>query len=515
MLPRGVRNTVLSKRRFKASPASWGIALLVGASLLVAQPAGAEVKVTFDTSLSVFSVLAAVNAAGYDAGAYASPGPVRERVRARLAQSEAPSLAALKKFYAEHHREDPSAELAQYVSFALVVSGPPNFEFTMPANELPPDVLSLAGLNELIRDFYREAGIPQLWESSRAEMERELARYQPEIQAMIERSNGYFRFQEGYRGRTFSMFYDSLGAPGQVNARNYGANYYLVFSPGPDSPLPEMRHAYLHFLLDPLAGEHVKELQNRSALLAIAQRAENLPSHFHDDFGLLFIECLIQAAELRMDKIKGEAQVQRLAEADRNGFILVRTLVAGLESFEKSEPSIRIFFPELVAKIDVAAETARFANFEFAHAEAQPRKLDLNEVDATLMQVERHLAKGRADAAEPLLRSILARYGENPRALYNMAVVATLKKDAEQAKEYFQRTLQRAREPRLLAWSHIYLGRIYDMEDRRELALSEYRAALAAGDSSEAVRSAAQRGLEKPFRPPKPASPESGPPESE
>ncbi|HEY4682822.1 MAG TPA: tetratricopeptide repeat protein [Candidatus Acidoferrales bacterium] len=113
------------------------------------------------------------------------------------------------------------------------------------------------------------------------------------------------------------------------------------------------------------------------------------------------------------------------------------------------------------------------------------------------------------------MRSILARYEDNPRALYGMAVMATLNKDAEQAKEYFQRTLQRAREPRLLAWSHIYLGRIYDMEDRRELALSEYRAALAAGDPSEAVRSAAHRGLEKPFRPPKPAVPGSATPESE
>ncbi len=459
--------------------------------------------------------MAAINAAGYDAGAYVSPNPVRDRVRAHLAQSEAPSIVALKKFFVDHHREDPSAELAQYVSFALVIGEPPNFPFTMPESELPPDVLALTGLNDLVRDFHRETGIAQLWETSRPERERALAVFGPQISQMIMRTNGYLRYEESSPDRSFVVFYDPLGAPGQTNARNYGAKYYLVFSPGKESPLPEIRHAYLHFALDPLSGRFSRLLQTRSALLAVAQRAENLPGHFRDDFGLLVIECLIQAAELRMDKVKGEALAQKLQEADGNGFILVRPLVTGLEDFEKAEPSIRYFFSDLVTKIDVTAETARFANFQFARPEAAPKKLELNEVDAALLQADRYLAKGRPEAAEPLLRSILARFGDNPRALYGMAIVATLKKDAEQAKEYFQRTLQRAREPRLLAWSHIYLGRIYDMEDRRELALGEYRAALAAGDSSEAVRAAAQRGLDKPFRPPKPSAPATETPESE
>ena len=514
-MPPSVRYGELTTRPVNPSKLSRRLTLFAAAWLGLAPDAAAQLRVSLDTSPTVFTVMAAINAAGYDAGAYAWPNPVRDRVRARLAQSEAPSLTALKKFFVDHHREDPSAELAQYVSFALVIGGPPNFPFAMPESELPPDVLALDGLDELIRDFYREAGMARLWESSRPEMERQLAVYQPQINLMIERTNGYLRFQEGYPDRSYVVLYDPLGAPGQTNARNYGANYYLVFSPGAESPLLEIRHAYLHFLLDPLAARFSQLLQARSALLAIAQRAENLPGHFRDDFGLLVIECLVQATELRMDRVKGEALAHRLQEADGNGFILVRSLAAGLEDFEKSEPSIRYFFPDLVTKIDVASETARFANFPFARADAAPKKLELNELDATLLQADRHLAKGRPEAAEPLLRSILARYEDNPRALYGMAVIATLNKDAEQAKEYFQRTLQRAREPRLLAWSHIYLGRIYDMEDRRELALSEYRAALAAGDPSEAVRSAAHRGLEKPFRPPKPAVPGSATPESE
>ena len=39
-------------------------------------------------------------------------------------------------------------------------------------------------------------------------------------------------------------------------------------------------------------------------------------------------------------------------------------------------------------------------------------------------------------------------------------------------------------DPRMLAWSHIYLGRIFDIQEKREVAVEHYRAALAAGDPS-------------------------------
>ena len=51
-----------------------------------------------------------------------------------------------------------------------------------------------------------------------------------------------------------------------------------------------------------------------------------------------------------------------------------------------------------------------------------------------------------------------------------------------------------------MAWSHIYLGRIYDMEQRRELAVQHYQQALETLDTKAATRRAAERGLQAPFR---------------
>ena len=88
------------------------------------------------------------------------------------------------------------------------------------------------------------------------------------------------------------------------------------------------------------------------------------------------------------------------------------------------------------------------------------------------------------------------------RALYGLALVATQEKQPDVAKNFFQQTLETAREPRLLAWSHIYLGRLFDMENNRDLAVRHYKQALEAGDPASSVRRAAEHGLEAPFRAP-------------
>jgi hypothetical protein len=57
-------------------------------------------------------------------------------------------------------------------------------------------------------------------------------------------------------------------------------------------------------------------------------------------------------------------------------------------------------------------------------------------------------------------------------------------------------------EPRILAWCHIYLGRIFDLQEDRAAALDHYRAALSAGSSLPEAKAAAERGLAQPYEPP-------------
>ena len=56
-----------------------------------------------------------------------------------------------------------------------------------------------------------------------------------------------------------------------------------------------------------------------------------------------------------------------------------------------------------------------------------------------------------------------------------------------------------SKDPRLLSWSHIYLGRMLDLDCKRDQALSEYQEALKTRDGQLDTRLAAERGVKAPY----------------
>ncbi len=103
-------------------------AVLIG---LLAQVSAAQnpPKVALDTSETLFSVLTAINACGYDQELGVSH-PLRSQVRAEVAKSIQSSpeakeaTQAMCQFYDERRQPDASRTLAQYISLALYLNGP-------------------------------------------------------------------------------------------------------------------------------------------------------------------------------------------------------------------------------------------------------------------------------------------------------------------------------------------------------------------------------------------------------
>ncbi len=120
-----------------------------------------------------------------------------------------------------------------------------------------------------------------------------------------------------------------------------------------------------------------------------------------------------------------------------------------------------------------------------------------------LLTAEQRLSAGDANSAQKLAQEALDEKSENPgRALFILAQVATMNRDMQGARNYFQRALEVASEPKVVAWSHIYLGRIFDLQEDRAAALDHYRAALSAGESLPEAKAAAERGLQQAYEPP-------------
>ena len=78
-------------------------------------------------------------------------------------------------------------------------------------------------------------------------------------------------------------------------------------------------------------------------------------------------------------------------------------------------------------------------------------------------------------------------------------MVAHMDHDAARAKEVFGRLTSgdhaATGDPRVLAWAHVYLARIYDYEGNSSVAKTEYQSALAVQGGPEEARQAAQKEL--------------------
>jgi tetratricopeptide (TPR) repeat protein len=166
---------------------------------------------------------------------------------------------------------------------------------------------------------------------------------------------------------------------------------------------------------------------------------------------------------------------------------------------------MRSAYTDLVGNIEVGKEMKWAAQIQFA-SQAAPEVLRpaRPQNDNLLLKAERRLAAGDPEGAQKLAqRALDEQNSDSGRALFILAEVATANRDIDGARSYFERTLQTAHEPQLIAWSHIYLGRIFDLKENRDAALDQYRAALtAAGATLPEAKLAAQRGLDKPYEPP-------------
>jgi len=472
--------------------------------------------ITLDTSETLFTVLAAMNTCGYDVSLTISDAQrlnIRAEVQRNLRESEDAqiSMTEMCDWYQAHRGRDLVHDLSQYVSLALYLQGPPHFLPKVNEDDLPPDAEPIAGFGALLEKFYDKAGLHAIWERHRANYAALIERYHVPLAKMVFDTDIYLKLQSGgYLGRTFTIYLDFLGDPNQANARNYGTDYYVVVFPLPDpaaaEPLKmrEIRHAYLHYLLDPLADKHPSAIKRIEPLLQSVKRAP-IEDSFKTDISLLVTECLVRAVEIRTSGTKQTAEAMRTQAVDdavKQGYVLTRYFYNALLAFEKDPAGLRAAYGQLLDNIDLRQEAKAANEIQYATVTA-PELVQLSRLEDRRMlpTAEKRLAAGDAKGAEELAQQALDRkIGDQGRALFILAQVAVANKNRESALENFQKAIQTTKDPKVVGWSHVYLGRILDMKEDREGAIGEYRAALST-DLPE-VKAAAERGLEQPYEPP-------------
>ncbi len=360
--------------RFRIFGTNIGLRSLVGAALLglLAPLCAADNNnpITLDTSETIFAVLTAMNACGYDVDLNSSDAQrlnIRAEVQRNMQGSDEAEAArtGMCEWYQARRGKDPAHDLSQYVSLALYLQGPPQFLPRVKEDVLPPDAVPIAAFGALLEKFYDKAGLHAIWEKHRANYAALVERYHLPLQKMVFDTDIYLRMQSGgFLGRTFTIYLDFMGDPNQANARNYGADYYVVVFPSPDpsslEPLkmPQIRHTYLHYLLDPMAEKHFSSIKRLEPLLQSVKRAP-LEESFKTDISLLVTECLVRAIEIRTSGNKQTAEAMRLQAVDdavKQGYILTKYFYTSMLTFEKDPAGLRTTYPDMIEAIDLKAQ---------------------------------------------------------------------------------------------------------------------------------------------------------------
>lgn len=473
-------------------------------------------------SPALFSVMAAINVAGYDAD-LDSPAnhPLRNQIRAALLAKELPVVYELERFYSLHHQKDAAAELSQFVSFALSTEGPPSFKFRFKPGELPPDVAELQGFELLMERFHREANIDELWQQSQPAFDQALERYHAPVAAAVMEASAYLRHSmSSATDRRFQIYLDLLGAPNQIQTRSYAGDYFIVLTPSPEPQVNDIRHVYLHYLLDPIAMRNSEALDKKKALGDFAQPAPLLASYYKNDFVLLAGASAVRAVEARLSP--PTQQEKMIDDAMKEGFILTAAFAEKLREYEKQEQSMRLYFAEMANGIDLRKEDRRLLGIQFASeravrkakpAAARPEvEPELSPAEKTLQEAEQLYRARNLDKARETYLRVLEQGPEkslHSKAYYGLARIAAMQKDPELAEKLFQKTLELGPDAQDAAWCHVYLarlaeaavkaadqaGRPEEAAHEREEAATHYRSALAVEGATDAAKQAAQQGL--------------------
>jgi predicted negative regulator of RcsB-dependent stress response len=459
----------------------------------------------FSTSLTMFTTLAAINAAGYDAG---MDSPLNERYQLRsqvrdiLAKQKISCLSELKVFYKEHKKPTDAGDLSQYLSFALVAGDAPKFE--LPSGQVPPDVEPLRGLSQILADFYQQANIADLWRRAQPAYTNVISEYQdPVINALFE-ANGYLRNPSGYLGRRFQIFLDLLGAPNQIQVRSYHDDYFVVVTPTTDPPVDEIRDAYLGFMLDPLTFKYSESIKQKNRLQRYAEEAPALDLAYKDDFSLLLNKCLVKAIEARLMHQGSEKRQEYINEAMREGFILTAAFADLLPAYEKSQDAFRLYYPDLVNAIDIGKEEKRLKNVQFAESIPQkivapPAKIQLDSADESLETAQGLLDQHDVENARKEFKKVFEQTTDKQkqgRAYFGLALIDLQEKHWDEAVDLFQRTIDSNTSPAVVAWSHYYLGQLALKAGDTGKATTQFKQTLANEAASSKAREAAEKALQ-------------------
>jgi hypothetical protein len=292
----------------------------------------ADYGVSFQADTRLVILMAALEAAGFDAQPGSPPSEFRLKVRRDLANLDPDLRDRMKNFYERNRLPAPATsadQAARYVSLALALSPAPDLTAPERSDDLPAGLLEVLDFAPLLKEFYRRSGIEEHLvtyvrayqaEGDRlrqptSEMLRSLLTYlhtrpitttyeRVEVKAPSANKKRQNRtYSSRQKDRRFLILPDLLAPRGAINFRVIGEDYYAIVPEGTDPAFSELRRAYLQYVIDALVLRFNKEIAGRrDDIRKLLDVREKAGSQVSPDVFLTVGRSLVAAADARYDE---------------------------------------------------------------------------------------------------------------------------------------------------------------------------------------------------------------------
>ncbi|MFN2510716.1 MAG: hypothetical protein ABR568_04645 [Pyrinomonadaceae bacterium] len=476
----------------------------------------AEYGVEFQADQRLIIMMAALEAAGFDPVASGRPpSAFRSQVRKDLAALDPDLRSRLRAFYERTKLPAPATaadQAARYVSLALALGPPPSLDAPERSDDLPGGILEVLDFAPLVREFYRRSGIDERLVSYTRAYQAEGDRLRPPAAELIRSVLTYLHTRpitmsservlvkapasgkKKNTARTYTMrehvrrFFivpDLLAAPGAINFRVIGDEYYAIVPEGTDPISSELRRAYLQYVVDPLMLRFNREIAaRRDPIKQIISEREKTGATVTPDVFIVVSRSLVAAADARfeesrklealsrevrgkLDQTKDEAAraaivqetraamsaaqddaVAKLADDYERGALLAFFFADQLKGIESTGFDMANFFVDMISSFDPVRESRRLAD----NAEARQRALAAREARLAARKAEAEIPSGYSEAgaaraaslvkklseiedilrlkdypnAETRLKELMTDYPREPRIFFALAQTASL-----------------------------------------------------------------------------------------
>lgn len=342
------------------------------------------------------------------------------------------------------------------------------------------------------------------------------------------------------RLRRLVIIVNPLAASGAVFSRNdiangaeavlhrIGDDYFIVASE--ESVTEHIRQGFLRFVLDPIVGKQSVEIANlKESLEPLIATLPKASQRIRRNVYELVGESLARAVGTRLTvrasngNFTADDATYSMSQYYQQGAVLVYHFYDTMLVLERAGVDIRDLFTSLLTNIDFAKEAKRMEAVPAAKARLEERRTTVSPIIKSFIEIDELIQQRQYPQAQSKLADILKDQPKNARALFAMAQVINNqlsqpelddKADDDEKiaaqEERLAKSVQFYRsaigasgtdEQWIVSQSHLFIARILDFVQRRDLALKEYEQVIQLGDIPKGAYKEALEGKNHPYTP--------------